>query len=193
MTEDPTKPWPSKPATAAQGGRRGATRSKRPSQAQSPSTAPETESSKTPHSLEGNLLDARSRMGRSIIEIVEADFLKHGPEVIAELRQKNPAAYARLISDLVHFKGVLNSERIAPKRKSREVRMKELLKAMDDQPIDVNNPLLPKKHLDRLYNLEMALKPRRSYDLSSEELREAFGADLAAWYEHWIFNGRRTG
>lgn len=106
--------------------------------------APENESSKTLRSLDGNLLDARSRMGRSIIEIVEADFLKHGPEVIAELRQKNPAAYAQLISDLVHFKGVLNSKRIAPKRKSREVRMKELLKAMDDQPIDVNNPLLPK-------------------------------------------------
>jgi hypothetical protein len=132
-------------------------------------------------------------MRRSTIEIIGADFLKYSPKVIVELRQRNPLAYAQLSFYLLHLKGLLNSERVSPKRKPRRVRVKDLLKAMGDLPIDVNNPLLPKKYLDRLYNLEMALKPRRSYDLSPEALREAFGADLAAWYEHWIFKGRRTG
>ena len=40
---------------------------------------------------------------------------EHGPEVIAALREKNPAAYARLVSDLVHFKGVLHSDASRPR------------------------------------------------------------------------------
>jgi hypothetical protein len=102
----------------------------------------------TPRSLRGNLLNARDRLGETIIEIVAADVAVHGPEVIAALREKNPAAYARLISDLVHFKK-LATVRAArktpckPQRKPRQLRMKELLKAMEDQPVDVNNPVLP--------------------------------------------------
>lgn len=193
MVEDPFKLWPSKPAAVAQDRRRGATRPRRPSEPQSPPTSPENESNKTPCTPESNVFGTRSRMGRSFIEIVGADFLKHSPKGIAAVRQRNPLAYAQLSFYLLHLKGLLYSERVSPKRKPRRIRVKELLKAMNDLPIDVNNPLLPKKHLDRLYNLEMALKPRRSYDLTPEELREEFGADLAAWYEHWIFKGRRTG
>ncbi|HEX2137037.1 MAG TPA: hypothetical protein VHG30_14230 [Microvirga sp.] len=60
----------------------------------------------------------------------------HGEEVIAALRQQNPAACARLISDLVHFKK-LATERVPqtnpgrPQRRSRPLRMKELLKEME--------------------------------------------------------------
>jgi hypothetical protein len=129
-------------------------------------------------------------MGRSIIEIVEADFQEHGPEVISELRNKNPAAYARLISDLVHFKGLLNSERIAPKRKPRPLRMKELLKEMEDRPIDVNSPILPPKHRDRWLAALEALRPRMPWDLTPDELREAWGDDLAAWWEKQLRHTR---
>jgi hypothetical protein len=125
-------------------------------------------------------------MGRSIIDIVEADFLEHGPEVIAALREKNPAAYARLVSDLVHFKGVLHSERVSPKRKPRPLRMKELLKAMDGKPVDVGNPRLSKQHRERWLEAEKALLPRTPWELSPEELRNRWPADLAGWFErHW--------
>src|SRR5215213_7809490 len=104
--------------------------------------------SEIPRSLKGNLLNARDRLGETIIEIVARDVAEHGEEVIAALRRQNPAAYARLISDLVHFKK-LTTERAPPKkpnkprRKPRPIRMKELLQEMADEPIDVNNPILP--------------------------------------------------
>ena len=110
--------------------------------------------SEIPRSLKGNLLNARDRLGKTIIEIVAGDVAAHGEEVIAALRQQNPAAYARLVSDLVHFKK-LATERAPkknpgkPQRKARPLRMKELLKELEDRPIDVNNPILPSKHRER--------------------------------------------
>jgi hypothetical protein len=121
----------------------------------------------------------------------------HGEEVIAALRQQNPAAYARLISDLVHFKK-LATERAPkktpdkPRRKPLPLRMKELLKEMDDRPIDANNPRLPPKHRDRWLALMEELQPRTPEELTPDELREAWGVDLAAWYEKKVLRGRRV-
>jgi len=50
------------------------------------------------------LLNARDRLGETIIEIVASDVAVHGEEVVTVLRDQNPAAYARLISGFVHFK-----------------------------------------------------------------------------------------
>jgi hypothetical protein len=149
----------------------------------------------TPRTLKGNLLNARDRLGETIIEIVAADVAVHGEEVIAALRKQNPAAYARLISDLVHFKQLATErapkkEPNKPQRKPRQVRMKELLRAMDDQPVDVNDPRLPPKHRERWLQAEEALRPRKSWDLTPEELREAWDADLAEWYERQVRKGR---
>ena len=72
----------------------------------------------TPRSLKRNLLNARDRLGESIISIVERDVAEHGPEVIEQLRQKNVVAYARLVSDLVAFRK-LKAERAPTKRKPR--------------------------------------------------------------------------
>ena len=83
----------------------------------------------TPRSLKGNLLNARDRLGESIISIVERDVAEHGPEVIEQLRRKNVVAYARLVSDLVAFRK-LKAERAPPKRKPRPLRMKSLLTEM---------------------------------------------------------------
>jgi hypothetical protein len=49
-----------------------------------------------PRSLKRNFLSARDRLGESVIEIVAQDPAERGPEVVAALREKNPAAYARL-------------------------------------------------------------------------------------------------
>src|SRR5215213_6990318 len=121
--------------------------------------------SEIPRSLKGNLLNARDRLGETIIEIVARDVAEHGEEVIAALRRQNPAAYARLISDLVHFKKLATErapkkEPAKPPRKPRPLRMKELLKEMADQPHRREQPVLPPKHRNRWLNAIEALHPR---------------------------------
>jgi hypothetical protein len=146
-----------------------------------------------PRCLKGNLLNARDRLGETIIEIVAADVAAHGSEVIAALRKQNPVAYARLISDLVHFKK-LSTERAPkknpnkPQRKPREIRMKDLLKAMDEAPIDVNCAILPPHHRERWIKSMEALRPRTPWDLTPDELRAAWDADLAEWFEKSLRN-----
>lgn len=133
-----------------------------------------------------NLLSARDRLGASIIELVAADVAKHGPEVIEQLRLKNVAAYARLVSDLVHFRKLTSERNTQTRRRPRSLRMRDVLKAMDDRPIDVDNILLPAKHRQRWLRGMEALEPRRPEDLTPAELADAWGADLAAWYEQNI-------
>jgi hypothetical protein len=150
----------------------------------------------SPRSLKGNILNARDRLGETIIEIVARDVAEHGEGVIAALRQQNPVAYARLISDLVHFKKLATErappKRDKPRRKPRPIRMKELLKEMADQPIDVSDRLLTPKHRDRWLAAMEALLPRTPWDLTPDELREAWGEDLAAWWERHLRTARPT-
>jgi len=72
-----------------------------------------------------NLLNARDRLGASIIEIVAADDAEHGPEVIEQLRLKNVAAYARLVSDLAHFRKLATERNTQTRRKPRALRMEQ--------------------------------------------------------------------
>jgi hypothetical protein len=130
-----------------------------------------------------NLLNARDRLGASIIDIVAADVAKHGPEVIEQLRLWNVAPYARLVSDLVHFRKLATEQKTQTRRKPRALRMRDVLKAMDDQPIDINNPLLSPKHRERWLKGIEALSPRSPYDFSPTELAALWGADLASWFE----------
>ena len=65
--------------------------------------------------LKPNLMQARDRLGQSIIEIVAADVSIHGREVIERLREVNVVAYARLVSDLVQF------QRLAAERAPRSI------------------------------------------------------------------------
>jgi hypothetical protein len=139
----------------------------------------------TPRSLKGNLLSARDRLGESIISIVAQDVAEHGPEVVAALRKQNPAAYARLVSDLVAFRK-LKTERAPPKRKPRPLRMKALLEALSARPVDPDNPQLPPKHLECWLAATEKLKPRQPFELSPGELRRAVGSDLARWYERQV-------
>jgi hypothetical protein len=139
-------------------------------------------------------LDARSGLGQALLEAIARDFAAHGQQAIAQLREANPVAYARLIGEAIHFKA-LQPERTPrrdhePRRKPRPLRMKELLKEMEDQPIDVNNPILPAKHRDRWLEAVKALHPRMPWDLTPNELRESWGEDLAAWFEKNCRAGR---
>lgn len=133
-----------------------------------------------------NLLNARDRLGSTVIELVAADVAEHGPEVIAQLRLKNVAAYARLVSDLVHFRKLASKRNTQTRRRPRSLRMRDLLGAMDDRPIDVDNILLPEKYRQRWLRGMEALRPRIPEDLTPAELADAWGADLAAWYEQNI-------
>jgi hypothetical protein len=151
----------------------------------------EAERLRDARSLNMNLLRARDRLGESIIEIVAADVAVHGRAVIEKLREVNVVAYARLVSDLVQFQR-LATERAPmknpdkPRRKPREIRVRDLVKAMDDRPIDVNDPVLPPKHRERWLAGMEALKPGTPWDLKPEELRAAWGDDLAAWFERQL-------
>jgi hypothetical protein len=148
----------------------------------------ETDRLRDARSLNMNLLRARDRLGESIIEIVAADVAVHGRAVIEKLREVNVVAYARLVSDLVQFQR-LATERAPkkrpdkPQRKPRQIRMKDLLKEMEDRPIDVDNPVLPAKHRERWLKALEALLPRKPWDLTAEELAQVWGDDLAAWFE----------
>jgi hypothetical protein len=44
-----------------------------------------------------------------VVEILADDLVAHGPQVIPVLRERDPAAYARLVSDLVALKPLLRS------------------------------------------------------------------------------------
>jgi hypothetical protein len=55
------------------------------------------------------LLNTRNRAGRAVVEVVADDLASHGPPVVAALREHDPAAYARLASDLVAFKALLRA------------------------------------------------------------------------------------
>jgi hypothetical protein len=63
--------------------------------------------------------------------------------------------------------------------------MKSLLKAMDDGPLDVNNPILPARWRDRWMAEDAALQEQglTAFDLTPEELRARWPKRLAAWFE----------
>jgi hypothetical protein len=137
----------------------------------------------TPRSLKGNLLNARDRLGQTVLEIVARDVAAHGEEVIVALRQQNPVAYARFVSDIVRLKERAKKDPTRERREPRPLRIKKLLEAMDDQPIDPQNPRLPPKHYERFLKAMEKLKPKTPFELSPDELRGVLDEDLAVWFE----------
>jgi hypothetical protein len=137
----------------------------------------------SPRSLKGNLLNARDRLGQTVLEIVARDVAAHGEEVLVALRQQNPVAYARFVSDIVRLKERPKKDPTRQRREPRPLRMKKLLEAMDDQPIDPQNPRLPPKHVERMVKASEKLMPKTPWELSPDELRGIWDADLATWFE----------
>jgi hypothetical protein len=69
-----------------------------------------------------------------------------------------------------------------------------LLKAAYDGPIDVNNPRLPERWVNRWVAEELALKEQglSALDLTPEELRARWPKRLAAWFERQVRGKVRT-
>jgi Family of unknown function (DUF5681) len=53
---------------------------------------------------------ARNRLSEILLSIVVEDFIKHGPQALAQLRQKDPATYLRLVASLVPRELILQRE-----------------------------------------------------------------------------------
>lgn len=49
----------------------------------------------------GRQTGSRNKLGEAFINHLYADYLKHGPQVIAEVRAQHPAAYLRMIVQLL--------------------------------------------------------------------------------------------
>jgi hypothetical protein len=135
----------------------------------------------------------RERLAEQLLDVVAADFAQHGPQAVAKLRETNPSAYARFVGECVQFR-MLTAERAPrknpgkPRREPRQVRVNNLLKAAYDGPIDVNNPRLPERWVNRWVEEELALKEQglTPFDLTPEELRARWPKRLAAWFEKQV-------
>jgi hypothetical protein len=135
----------------------------------------------------------RERLAEQLLEVVAADFAQHGSQAVARLRETNPSAYARFVGECVQFR-MLSAERAPrknpskPRREPRQVRVNNLLKAAYDGPIDVNNPRLPERWVNRWVEEELALKEQglSAFDLTPEELRARWPKRLAAWFEKQV-------
>ncbi|MBO1904028.1 hypothetical protein KHP60_04670 [Microvirga sp. 3-52] len=135
----------------------------------------------------------RERLAEHLLEIVAADFAQHGSQVVERLRTTNTSAYARFIGECVQFR-MLTAERAPrknpskPRREPRQVRVNNLLKAAYDGPIDVNNPKLPERWVNRWVEEELALKELglSAFDLTPEELSDRWPKRLASWFEKQV-------
>jgi hypothetical protein len=135
----------------------------------------------------------RERLAEQLLEVVATDFAQHGTQVVARLRETNPSAYARFVGECVQFR-MLTPERAPRKnpgkarREPRQVRVNNLLKAAYDGPIDVNNPRLPERWVNRWVEEQLALREQglSAFDLTPEELRARWPKRLAAWFEKQV-------
>jgi hypothetical protein len=106
-------------------------------------------SDQPPRSLKGNLLNARVRLGESIIAIVAANVVAHGEEVDCGAPQTEPCRLRTADQRPRPLQGACAGARCGEEgqaaAQARSIRMKELIDEIDGRPIDVNAPLLPPK------------------------------------------------
>jgi Family of unknown function (DUF5681) len=53
---------------------------------------------------------ARNRLGTQFLEALEADFNQFGPQAIAQVREKKPEVYVRVVADLLPKEANINVE-----------------------------------------------------------------------------------
>jgi len=53
---------------------------------------------------------ARNRLGTAFLEALEADFNRFGPQAIAQVREKKPEVYMRVVADLLPKEANINVE-----------------------------------------------------------------------------------
>jgi Family of unknown function (DUF5681) len=75
---------------------------------------------------------ARNRLSEILLSIVVEDFIKHGPQALAQLRQKDPATYLRLVASLVPRELILQREE-APAVDYAELSEAEVIRLLQEQ------------------------------------------------------------
>lgn len=75
---------------------------------------------------------ARNRLSEILLSIVVEDFIKHGPQAIAQLREKDPATYLRLVSSLVPRELILKQEE-APVVDYAELTDADVVRLLEEQ------------------------------------------------------------
>lgn len=75
---------------------------------------------------------ARNRLSEILLSIVVEDFIKHGPQAIAQLREKDPATYLRLVSSLVPRELILKQEE-APTIDYAELSQDDVVRLLEEQ------------------------------------------------------------
>lgn len=74
----------------------------------------------------------RNRLSEVFLSIVVDDFIEHGPNAIAQLREKDPATYLRLVSSLVPRELILKQEE-APVVDYAELSEAEVVRLLEEQ------------------------------------------------------------
>jgi 16S rRNA C967 or C1407 C5-methylase (RsmB/RsmF family) len=75
---------------------------------------------------------SRNRLSDVLLSVVVDDFAEHGAEAIAQLRQKDPATYLRLVASLVPRELIVAREE-APPVDYAELTDAEVVRLLEDQ------------------------------------------------------------
>ena len=81
---------------------------------------------------------ARNRLGTQFLEALQADFNQFGPQAIAQVREKKPEVYMRVVADLLPKEANINVEAgeafVELWRKISDGRRDELADRLDEEP-----------------------------------------------------------
>ena len=109
----------------------------------------------------------------------------HGQDAIATLRTEKPQAWARLVGEVCQFRLLPKTPKPAPRREPRPVRMKSLIQALSEQPVDPTSALLPMTQAQALPDA-LAAVPRGTWPQPVEVWRQAFGEAWDDALAHWL-------
>ena len=124
-------------------------------------------------------------MARRLLAAVLADVEAHGAEAIARLRVTNPKAWCRLVSECAAFRLLDSPPAPQPRRQPRPVRMKALLQALSEQPVDPASGILPMRQAVVLPDA-LAAVPRGTWPQPVAVWRQAFGQAWDDALSHWL-------
>ena len=123
-------------------------------------------------------------MAQTLLAALEQDFDAHGATTFATLRTQKPQAWARLLSEVCQFRLLPKTPKPAPRREPRSVRMKSLIRAVAEQPVDPTSALLPMTQAQALPDA-LAAVPRGTA-AAGRVWRQAFGPAWDDALAHWL-------
>jgi hypothetical protein len=124
-------------------------------------------------------------VAHTLLTALEQDFALHGQDAITTLRTEKPQAWARLVAEVCQFRLVPETPKPAPRREPRPVRMKSVLQALNEQPVDPTSALLPMTQAQALPDA-IAAMARGTWPQPIEVWRQAFGHAWDDALAHWL-------